>query len=240
MRTKPIVHIFQDDWALQAADVIQAAIEKTIAVRRKCSIMLTGGTTVQQIYQLWARRSAFSSEQITYYFGDERCVSAEHSDSNYGAACRSLFPGGVPRHIRIYRMEGDAQDFGAAARRYAMLLPEHIDVLLLGMGHDGHVASLFPGDPAATEMEQRVLTVVGPKRPHRRLTITPRVLSDACNIFLLATGEEKGETLSRALDEPHSVLELPVRLALNATWLLDQAAGQSLPGVLCAQSCVRG
>lgn len=226
MQIKPIVRIFENEWARAVADAIQTVIEDTIGLRGKCSLMLTGGTTVQEIYRRWAALPGFPHTQIDYYFGDERCVPADHPDSNYGMACQSLFPDGIPQCVRIHPMEGDSSDYEAAARRYEMLLPDHVDVLLLGMGEDGHVASLFPGDSAAVEMGRRVMPVIGTKLPYKRLTITPKVIAEARVVFLLATGLPKGKILARVLNEAGSLRELPVRHALRATWLLDQAAGQ--------------
>lgn len=228
MQIEPIVRIFETDWARPVADAIQAVIEDTIVLRRKCSLMLTGGTTVQEIYRRWAARPDFPHTQIAYYFGDERCVPADHPDSNYGMACQSLFPGGVPQYVCIHPMEGDSLDCEAAARRYEALLPDHIDVLLLGVGEDGHIASLFQGGPATEEMSRKVMPVIGPKPPPRRLTVTPKVIAEAGVVFLLATGRQKGKILARVLNDAGPLQELPVRNALRATWLLDQAAGQEL------------
>ncbi len=228
MPVRPIVHAFAGNWAGQAADAIQQAIEVAIRARGECSVMLTGGVTVQSIYRLWGTRPDFPHARVIYYFGDERCVAADHPESNYGAACRSLFGGGIPGHVRIFPMDGSLEDVELAASCYARLLPEQIDVLLLGMGEDGHIASLFPGSPATTEMSRRVVATTGPKPPPRRISITPRVIGEARVIFLLATGQRKGKVLARALKGGDSVRELPVRLALRATWLLDRDAGQEL------------
>lgn len=183
---------------------------------------------MQEIYRWWAVSPDFPHAQIAYYFGDERCVPADHPDSNYGMVSRSLFPGGVPQYVCIHPMEGNSSDCETAAHRYESLLPDHIDVLLLGMGEDGHVASLFPGASAAVEMGRNVMPVVGSKLPYKRLTITPKVIADARVVFLLATGWRKGKILARVLDKVGSLQELPVRHTLRATWLLDQVAGQEL------------
>lgn len=228
MPVGPIVHAFDGNWAGQAADAIQQAIEVAIRARGECSVMLTGGVTAQSIYRLWGTRPDFPHGKVVYYFGDERCVAADHPDSNYGAACRSLFEGGIPANARIFAMDGSLEDGDIAAANYAQLLPEQIDVLLLGMGVDGHIASLFPDSPATREMSRRVVATTGLKPPPRRISITPRVIGEARDIFLLATGQQKGKLLARALKGGDSVRELPVRLALRATWLLDRDAGQEL------------
>ena len=81
---------------------------------------------------------------MSFYFGDERCVPPDHDESNYGMEMQTLFSHGVPIECSVFRMEADAIDIEAAAQRYADLLPDSIDVILLGVGEDGHIASLFP------------------------------------------------------------------------------------------------
>jgi len=224
----PVVKVFPNDWARQAGMAIQAAIETAIRVKGECSLMLTGGNSVQNIYRYWATLHDFPHKNIIYFFCDERLVSLSHRDSNYGTACLSLFPCGIPEHVKIYPMDVNNTDRVAASMSYAQLLPSRIDVLMLGMGEDGHVASIFPGDIVATEFDSLVMPVQGPKPPADRLTVTPKVISNAKTIFLLATGAQKGKVLSRVINEEGSVQELPVRYAKFATWLLDDIAGKEL------------
>jgi 6-phosphogluconolactonase len=225
---KPAIHVYPNQWPRQAADAMQAVIDETIASTGMCSVMLTGGNSAQNIYQVWATNPDFPHKDVTYYFGDERCVAVDNPDSNFGVACRSLFPGGVPDYVQIHPMEGDSNNCENAAGRYEDKMPINIDVLLLGMGEDGHVASLFPGDPILKEILRRVMPVIGPKLPSRRLTITPKVIAEARTVFLLATGAQKGKVLAKVLNEMGSIQDLPVRCAIGATWLLDQAAGDEI------------
>jgi len=224
----PLIRIFQNDWSCQAGEAIRCAIEDAILVKGTCSLMLTGGNTVKRIYQYWANQRDFPHDRITYFFGDERCVAFDHPESNYGMACRSLFPQGIPEHVHIHPMDGSSGNRVRAARHYEENLPPNIDVLLLGLGEDGHVASLFPGDPATIEVGRLVMPVIGIKSPRERLTITPKVIAGARTVFLLATGALKGKVLSRVLNEGCSAQELPVRCAKGAIWLLDKVAAQEL------------
>lgn len=228
MPIAPQLHIFEDDWALAASRAIRCAVEDAIRDFGVCTLMLTGGNTVQRIYQDWSHQKDFPHDKIVYFFGDERCVPLEHPDSNFRMACQSLFPKGIPGNVKILPMDAANEDRLASARRYEESLPRSVDVLLLGMGEDGHVASIFPGDPVTMEMERLVLPVIGPKPPPNRLTITPRVIADAGTVFLLATGVQKGNVLSQIIRDEGAVLELPVRCVKGATWLLDKAAGQIL------------
>jgi len=107
------------------------------------------------------------------------------------------------------------------------MLPFNIDILLSSVGEDGHVASLFPFDDALYETERLVVPVIAPKSPSCRLTITPKVIKSAKSIFVLAVGEKKGEILGEALNNPHNIFELPVRLTIGSTWILDKSATKS-------------
>lgn len=216
------------EWAEMAASVTSASIAEVIAGRGACSLMLTGGKTAEHLYNSWFGSALLPREGIQYFFGDERCVSPTHKDSNFGLVMRTLFAGGMHSNACVYRMEADDPDRDAAARRYEELLPAQIDILLLGMGSDGHVASLFPHSDALRAKERSVVPVQGPESGHPRLTITGKVVATAKAVFLLAKGDEKGRVLAEAMRSPHDVMSLPVRMTLNATWLLDEAAARQL------------
>lgn len=209
-------------WAIQAAKLIQDAINAVLRKQGVCSVMLTGGRSAERFYSAWAANPAF--QQLTgvrFYFGDERCVPPDHSESNYGLAMRTLFQHGMPAGCSIFRIEADDPERDGAARRYDAVLPDSVDVLLLGVGEDGHIASLFPGSAALREARWRVVPVTSSKPPYERLTITPPVIAQAKLIFVLATGPIKAAVLSKALQAPADFYSLPARLVLNANWLLS-------------------
>lgn len=205
-----------------AAGLIQDSIAAILQKKRQCSVMLTGGHSVERLYTNWSGFPAFQQMSgVSFYFGDERCISPDHPDSNYGLAMRTLFQQGVPAGCSVFRMEADDLGREAAARRYGEILPEHVDVMLLGVGEDGHIASLFPLAVSLRETSRWVVPVVGPKPPYERLTITPPVIARAQSIFVLATGVAKARVLVKALKFPADFDSIPARLVLNATWLLD-------------------
>jgi 6-phosphogluconolactonase len=219
-----------DDWAAMASREIIAAIQDAIAMRGVCSLMLTGGNTAKKLYEHWEKSSFQQKKDIHYYFGDERCVPPQHAESNYGSFTRTLWPNGIPDGILIVRMKAECANAEIAALEYENTLPSPVDVLLLGMGSDGHVASLFPGHSALRESDRSVVFLTGPTAPHERMSITPKVIRQARRIFLLAVGAEKGRILAEAMKSPAAIDSLPVRLALKGTWLLDQAALSQLQG----------
>ena len=121
----------------------------------------------------------------------------------------------------MFRLEADTADQEAATQRYAYLLPDLIDVLLLGVGEDGHIASLFPNNAALQECKRRVVHITSPMPPFERLTITPQVITKARSVFMLATGSAKAAMLCAALNNPNDIAALPARLTLGGTWLMD-------------------
>jgi 6-phosphogluconolactonase len=129
----------------------------------------------------------------------------------------------------VHRMEGEADDPEEAADRYAAVLPEALDVLVLGVGADGHTASLFPGSPALRERTRRVVPARAPKPPEGRLTITPPVIAAARRFLVLATGSDKAEAVARALKGGGTPDQTPARLARDGVWFLDRAAATLLP-----------
>jgi 6-phosphogluconolactonase len=160
--------------------------------------------------------------QREFFFGEERGVPPGDPESNYRMAKETLF--GSHPESRVHRMEADRPDLDRAAGDYAKLLPDAIDVLLLGMGQDGHTASLFPGSTALEERERKVVAVVGPKPPPRRLTITPPVIEAAREIFVLVRGADKAAALRRAREGVLNPRETPAQLARRGTWIVDRLA----------------
>jgi 6-phosphogluconolactonase len=187
-----------------------------------CHWMLAGGGTPLPVYRALAQLD-LPWDRLVVYFGDERCVPPDHADSNYRAIREALFPTGLPEGLQLYRMHGEDEP-SAAAAAYAAILPERIDVLLLGTGEDGHTASLFPGSPALTETERLVLPVIGSKPPPQRLTITPPVIQGADKILVLVSGAGKAAAMRQVWQQG----DLPVALAREGDWLLDEAAAALL------------
>lgn len=161
-----------------------------------------------------------------FYFGDERCVPPDHSDSNFLSAQNTLFSQVPIPETNIFRMTAEDTDRNAAARAYEKILPERFDLLLLGIGEDGHTASLFPGQDSLREATRRVIPVRGSKPPPERLSITPPVITDARETLVLISGTGKCEIVKKIFATPYAPERYPVQLAQNGTWLFDaDAAG---------------
>ena len=203
------------------AALISASVIQKCQAFGSCSVMLTGGRSAAQLYQAWSTFPEFPQlRKVHFFFGDERCVPPNHPDSNYGLAMRTLFKGGVPTTCKVTRMEADKVDRNTAALEYERQLPKAIDILLLSMGEDGHIASLFPHSPVMHETRRLVMSATAPKSPMYRLTITRPVLQRAREVFVLALGEQKRKVYEDAQRNPTDVDAIPARLVLNRNWIL--------------------
>lgn len=248
MSAIPDIHIAPDgqEWAHEAATLVHAASEHAIQSHGRCLIALSGGTTPRTLYETlatpeWKRQ--FDWSRIFFLFGDERCVPPEHPESNFATAQSSLFqPLGI-RHGHIYRMKGETQDPLAAAQDYEKVLRQlthcvaphtpRIDVILLGIGEDGHTASLFPGTEALHEQTRAVTVGHAPAGISHRLTLSLGVLNQATMVLFLVSGSGKASIVRRILDPQHpSDRLLPAAMVAPYTgrliWMLDRSAAAQL------------
>jgi 6-phosphogluconolactonase len=214
--------------ARQAADWLDLEVSNAIAERGSCTLGLAGGRTPDPVYRELASGSSVNWERVHVFFGDERAVPPDHPDSNYRMVHVALLSRVPIPAAQVHRMEAERSDRDAASREYERLLPPRLDVLLLGMGPDGHTASLFPGSAALDEQRRLVVPVLGPKPPAQRLTITPPVIEAARKVAVIATGDDKAAMVARAIEGPFAPKAVPAQLARRGVWFLDQAAAARL------------
>jgi 6-phosphogluconolactonase len=213
-----------------AAECIAGAISAAILELGACALALAGGRTPEPVYRMLAAMPDLDWPRVEVFFGDERAVPPDDPESNYGMVRASLLSRVPVPEDRVHRMEAERPDRDAAARAYDRVLPPALDVLVLGVGPDGHTASLFPGSAALDERRRRVLPVTGAKPPAARLTITPPVIEAARRVIVLAAGADKAAAVARALEGPLSPKETPAALARRGDWFLDRAAAARLTG----------
>jgi 6-phosphogluconolactonase len=217
-----------EELAREAAAFVAGRLTAVLAERPRASIALSGGSTPLAMNRALAA-CPLSWERLDFFQADERAVAPDDPASNFASATASLFSL-LPRAPQIHRMPAELLDLEAAARAYEAQVPDRLDVIVLGLGEDGHTCSLFPGHPTLDERVRRVLPVLdSPKPPPRRLTLTPPVLERAGELLILVTGPAKAQAVSRALHEG-PVREVPGRLARRGTWYLDRAAAELLGG----------
>lgn len=231
-----------------AADRIVALAEQAVRVHGRFMWALGGGSTPAELYSLLAsaeyvRRIDWS--RVHFFWGDERCVPPEHHDSNYRMAKSTLLDVVQPPESHVHRMLGEVEPSEAAAR-YQIELERafdgaptdqfpRFDLILLGMGGDGHTASLFPGSPGLAERERWVIaneaTHLAASLTSVRLTLTFPVLNAARNVLFLVAGADKAERLAEVLSGKHAGPPYPAELVqpeLGAEWLVDGAAGANI------------
>lgn len=213
-----------------AAEILATELVASVGARGSATLCLSGGTTPRRAYERLAQLPGVPWKDVTIYFGDERCVPPSHSDSNYRMANEALFEPAAIEARNVRRPRGEDPDPDAAAREYELLLPDAFDVMVLGIGEDGHTASLFPGSPALGESARSYVHVVGDKPPPNRLTITPGLIESARFTLVLATGRGKQSAVQQALEGPLDIERCPAQLARDAVWLLDMEASGGLAG----------
>lgn len=240
------IHNGPEDLAREAADLIVWAGSQAIATNRRFRVALSGGSTPKAIHAMLAG-PAFAGQvdwqRVEFYFGDERCVPPDHGESNYGMADATLFRPLRINASQVFRMAGEAGDPDQAAREYEALLRERFgcpapewprfDLVLLGMGDDGHTASLFPGTPALQERNRLVVANRSPRGVPNRLTLTVPAINHAHLVLFLVAGAPKAPAAKAVLEDPSAdPAQFPARLIRPAEgrllWFLDQAAAAEL------------
>ncbi len=212
-----------------AARIVVEASVRCLEERGEFRLAIPGGRSVAGMLDRLARepdRSLVDWTRVTLLFADERAVPPDHPDSNYRLARTLLLDALGDPLPRVRRMRGEAADFEAAAREYDAELTVPADLVVLGIGEDGHVASLFPGSPLLADSPRRAACVLdSPKPPPRRLTLTPRALREAREgLLVLATGAGKAGAVRAALAGGADFRRVPAALARDGIWLLDAAA----------------
>jgi 6-phosphogluconolactonase len=222
--------IHSTNFAGDGARFILTQARETLATRGLFRLGLTGGRSPRAIHEaLVAQAGDLPWSKLQLTFGDERCVPPDHEDSNFRVARESLIaPSGIPEG-NVFRMRGEidpeaaAQDYEARLAALAARLGEarytH-DLLLLGLGEDGHIASLFPGSPALDEMERNVLPVIGPKPPPQRITLTFPLINTARQILFLVPDAAKRSIVDGVIDGDPQYPATRVRAQEQVTWLL--------------------
>jgi len=224
--------------ARAAADTIVQCARDAKAIGHPFSLVLSGGSTPKLLFELLAAepyRSQIDWPSVEIYFGDERAVPPDHADSNFRMASESLLSRVPLKPENVHRMRGEI-DPNEAAIEYGRMLKARFgdgggggggpDVTLLGMGDDGHTASLFPGEPLIDDRSGIAAAVRVEKLQQWRITLLPGVLLNARHTAMLVTGADKALALRSVLHEPWNPRAYPAQLASGerTAWFLDSAA----------------
>jgi 6-phosphogluconolactonase len=229
--------------ALEAARRFSIACAEAIRRGGRFTVALSGGSSPLSLYTTLASeayRSKIHWDAIHVFWGDERCVPPDHAESNYKLVYDTLLKHVPIPPSQIHRMRGEDPDPEAAAIEYEQLLRPafqlspgdwpRFDLVLLGMGADGHTASLLPGSPVLREVKRLVVACDAPSRWQRRLTLTLPVINSARTAIVLVAGKAKEEALRRVLHEQDPTDPLPAQLVRprdgRLIWLIDEESAQ--------------
>ena len=228
-----------DEVAAEAASRIAKTLREAIKTRGSATLALSGGETPKAAYSRLAAKPDIDWSKVDVFWVDERAVAPTDDHSNYRWAKETLLgPAKIPE-ANVHRMPADAKDIEQAAKEYEQLVRVKVragasgvpafDVMILGIGDDGHTASLFPG-LKTVEITDRLVVAVG-ETPGRepRLTLTVPVIEQARAAFVLAVGAKKTDALDRVWSTTGSSVTTPARVIRGVRgsihWIIDKSAG---------------
>lgn len=248
---QPVVHVLPSSQQLAeaAARRFMASVQRSCLARGRCTVVLSGGETPRQLYELLSGEPFARSvdwTRIDFFWGDERCVPPDHPDSNYRMAKETLLDRLKVDPQQIHRIRGEydppqaASDYEEELRSIlgrlsgsAFTSLAHVfDLILLGIGGDGHTASLFPGGQWTFDESSWVRAVAGPDGHGYRITMMPPLLLEANEAMVLATGAAKAEVVQQVIEGSLEVDRYPAQLlrqrVKSTCWFLDRDAASRL------------
>jgi 6-phosphogluconolactonase len=248
MKTNREVRVLADANSIAqtaAAEFLEAS-QKAVHAKGSFAVALAGGSTPKVLYGLLASNPLLQAkvpwQKIQFFFGDERHVPPDHADSNFRMVTEAMFSKAPVEPQQVHRIHGENQHVRDAAQEYerelrvafqleAGELPR-FDLVLLGMGPEGHTASLFPGTKALREERRLVAGNWVGKLYTERITLTPPVLNNAARVMFLVHGAEKAPALKAVLEGPYEPDQLPAQIVHpesgSVVWLVDPTAASML------------
>jgi len=232
--------------AKRAAQEFLQAATSAVAKRHSFSVALAGGSTPKALYSLLATdpvlRAQLPWDKMHLYFGDERNVAPEHPDSNFRMATETLISKSPLKPDQVTRIKGEYKDTERAAQEYEQALRAsfkladgqfpRFDLVLLGMGNEGHTLSLFPGTKALHETKRIVVRTWIGKLYTERITLTAPAINNAALVIFMITGADKALALKGVLEGPYEPDQLPAQMIQpqngKSLWLVDTTAGGRL------------
>jgi 6-phosphogluconolactonase len=234
------VYDSQEEAAAAAAEFILGRLDAALQDAGRATLAVSGGSTPKLMFEAMARQQ-FEWPKLQLFFVDERPVPPGHPDSNFSMADAALCQPVGLKSKQVHRIQGELEP-SVAAERYGDELVEsfeldegaapRFDVLHLGMGDDGHTASLFPGEPLILDRSGLAGSVYASGKRSYRVSLLPKVLLNAANTVFLVTGADKAKPLKAVLEGPQDFLAYPAQLvdrqAENVVWFVDTAAAAEL------------
>jgi len=229
--------------ARRAAQKFVEAGAAAVNEKGSFSVVLAGGSTPKALYGLLvndpALRAQVPWDKMQVFFGDERHVGPDHPDSNFRMANEAMISKSPLKPEQVTRIKGEYPDADQAAREYELAIRSYFkladgefprfDLVLLGMGSEGHTASLFPGTRALHEKQRIAVSNWVGKLLAERITLTPPAINNAAHVIFMVTGADKAPALTAVLERVYEPDQLPAQLIRTANgtllWLVDTAAG---------------
>ena len=242
MPTQPEIRILKTATDLFEAAATEFAAQASAAVRAngRFTVALSGGSTPKTLYSLLATKPGIPWDKICIFWGDERHVPPDHPESNYRMANEALLSKVSLRPENIFRIHAEEKDAAAAAQQYEQTLKDffhlspgefpRFDLIFLGVGPDGHTASLFPGTAALNEAKRLVVSNWVAKFNTDRITFTFPVLNAAAYVIFLLSGADKAATLQEVLENKAADLPSQKVDPVNGklVWVVDEPAARTL------------
>lgn len=250
-------YVDAEELALKAAHYFARLADQYVVGDGLFTVALSGGATPQAMFKLLAQEPYYSTvpwSEIYFFWADERCVPPEHADSNYRAANELLLSKVPVKPENIYRFNGEDEEPARAAELYSLKLQKffstglaanrtitapmaaypRFDLVLLGLGADGHTASLFPHTVALNSENKIAVANYVPQLEQRRLTLSVGSINNARNVTFLVSGGGKAEAMRQVLTGPSQAETLPAQMVKPVSgtllWLVDEAAASALSG----------
>ena len=235
-----------DAIAKRAAQEFVQSATQAVSAKGSFSVALSGGSTPKALYSLLAGDAALRSQipwdKTHIYFGDERSVGPDHPDSNFRMATEAMLSKVPLKPEQVFRIKGEHKDTEKAAQEYEQVLRSsfkiaggefpQFDLVFLGIGNEGHTASLFPGTKALHETKRLVVHNWVGKLYTNRITLTAPAINNAARVIFMVTGADKALAMKGILEGPCEPDQLPAQMIQPAngklTWLVDTVAGGML------------
>ena len=219
-----IIYPDSNEWEISAFNIIENKIKEIIQKKDKCKIMLTGGSTAASIYKVWSDDFINILGNIEIYLTDERCVPATDKRSNYLNVVNNLYQGSPPINHKLFPMLVNNLEGSHIAKAYNKKVPNYIDILMVSLGEDGHIASLFKDYNPSSILFEKIIAVDAPVEPKHRSTITHKVLNNCNNTYLFVKGEHKAEIFKKVISNDKKYKYMSAKLLKNPVVFLDKTA----------------
>jgi 6-phosphogluconolactonase len=241
--TAPVLKIYsnKNELAEKLARDFSEYVRRLSEINDQVDIALSGGSTPNLFFQaMTSLRPAIDWDKVRFYWVDERCVPPDHSESNFGTAYEKFLRPLKIRESSYFRIRGE-DDPGKEAERYGGLILDQVspdmsfpvfDLIFLGMGADGHTASIFPGEADLWNTDSLCTVGTHPETGQKRVTFTGHLMNAAARILFLVTGEEKAEIAKKVITRTENYLDYPASFVApnraELEWYMDKAAASLL------------